>query len=128
MKKKNEQQKTKIFNIFKATWEELILKSGIIRVNEEFILDMYNQDDELNVLNPYSRITSFSLYLYSLEFGSPALYSELNRVTRDMDKTYLKQLGAYAEVLGRITCYVEGRREYDDKIKTGKQIRDEIGG
>ena len=46
-------------------------------------------DPVTGLLNPYSRATSLILYLYSMELGSPQLYSEVNRVARDMDLTYL---------------------------------------
>ena len=47
------------------------------------------------------------LYLYSLELGSPPLYAEANRVARDMDLTYLKELGPYVKALGAITFFSE---------------------
>ena len=40
---------------------------------------------EIGIDNPYSRITCFILYIYSMEFGTPTLYSELNRIARDID-------------------------------------------
>lgn len=46
-------------------------------------------DEELGLTNPYSFITCFILYLYSLEFGDPPLYAEMNRVVWTMDKDYL---------------------------------------
>ena len=52
-----------------------------------------NRDPELALFDPYSKVTCFIMYLYSMEFGTPALYSELNRVARDMDMTQLKNLG-----------------------------------
>ena len=54
----------------------------------------------LSLVNPYSAVSCWVLYLYSMELGSPPLYMELNRAAREMDKTKLPQLGPYAEALG----------------------------
>lgn len=67
-------------------------------------------DAELGLENPYGIITCFVLYLYSMEFGSPPLYSELNRVSRDMDLKELETLGPFAQALNRITLSAEQRR------------------
>lgn len=40
-------------------------------------------------LNPYDQITCLVLYLYSMEFGTPPLYAEANRVAREMDMSQL---------------------------------------
>ena len=47
--------------------------------------DPEGMDPEIGLNNPYSKVTCFILYLYSMEFGTPPLYSELNRVAREMD-------------------------------------------
>ena len=57
------------------------------------------EDDELGLTNPYSCVTCWILYLYSLEFGSPPLYAELNRVCRNMDLSELETLGPIAKAL-----------------------------
>ena len=62
-----------------------------------------SKDEELGLGNPYSKVTCFILYLYSLEFGAPPLYSELNRVSRDMDLSYLQTLGPFARAISQIT-------------------------
>lgn len=79
--------------------------------------------DELCIQNPYSKIACFTLMLYSMEFGSPPLYAEVNRVCRDMDMTYHKMLGPYIRVLYSITTIVETNREDSDKIKAGQDIQ-----
>lgn len=81
-----------------------------------------DKEDELNLANPYSRIVCFVLYLYSLEFGTPPLYAELNRVTREMDTSQLKTLGPIALVLWIITSYAEESRAPGDKIESGRDI------
>jgi len=50
-------------------------------------MNMDCDDPELGLLNPHSKVTCFILYLYSMEFGHPPLYSEMNRVARDLDKS-----------------------------------------
>ena len=40
-------------------------------------------DPILGIWNPYSKSTCLMLQLYSMEIGSPQLYAEVNRVTRD---------------------------------------------
>ena len=44
-----------------------------------------NLKDDLDLGNPYSKITCLVLYLYSMELGQPPLYAELTRVSRDLD-------------------------------------------
>lgn len=55
-----------------------------------------------------------------MEFGSPTLYYELNRVCREMDETELETLGPFAKALSFITLCCENMRNDDDKILTGK--------
>ena len=76
-------------------------------------------DDELGLANPYSNITCFILYLYSLEMGSPTLQQEVNRVTRHMDLTQLENLGPFAKAMNLITLLAERNRLDHDKIMTG---------
>ena len=45
--------------------------------------------------DPYHPAVCMILYLYSMELGSPPLYSELNRVARDMDMSQLENLGPF---------------------------------
>ena len=88
---------------------------------------MVGYDPELNLADPYSKVTCFVLYLYSLEFGTPPLYAELNRVCRQMDTTQLRNLGPIAKVLAVITNSAERDRE-GDKIENGKSIKNFKGG
>lgn len=70
-----------------------------------------DMDEELGIRNPYSRITCFTLYLYSMEFGTPPLYSEVNRVQRDMDMKEIKNLGPFSLVMTCITLLAEKQRD-----------------
>ena len=79
-----------------------------------------DEDSELGLWNPYSKVTCFILYLYSMEFGSPPLYAELNRVAREMDLTHLDHLGPILACLETICLWAEFNRKEGDKIKTGE--------
>ena len=64
-------------------------------------------------------MTCLLVYLYSMELGSPPLYSEINRVERDMDLSYLQELGPFIKALSQITQYAEGNKGKNDKIAPG---------
>lgn len=110
----------------KKTFNDLMLGANIAEPDKPLIGFYYPEkdkdkfNDELNLCNPYSQITCFCLYLYSMEFGSPTLYYELNRVCREMDETELETLGPFAKALSFITLCCENMRNDDDKILTGK--------
>ncbi len=115
---------------YKDTFDQLI---QAVQINDT-LEPMSNSktDNELGLCNPYSRITCFILYLYSLEFGTPPLYAELNRISRDQDYTQLETLGPFARALSKITLSAESYRKNDDRIMTGGQIQkmtsDAVGG
>lgn len=75
--------------------EPLELKSGI----------------ELSIVNPYSKVSCLLVQMFSMELGSPPLYAEANRVSRDMDYTHFKELGPYLKVVSKITELAEGRKD-----------------
>lgn len=91
-------------------------------------MNVDDEDEELGLWNPYSKVTSFILYLYSMEFGSPPLYAEMNRVIREMDMSQLKNLGPILNSMNEITSMAEKGRHADDKIPSGKQIKEVKGG
>ena len=62
-----------------------------------------DKDPILGLRNPYSKVACLMMYLYSMEIGNPKLYAEANRVARDQDKTFLKELGPFLHALGRVT-------------------------
>ena len=72
-----------------------------------------------DLTNPYGKISCLVLYLYSMEFGQPPLYYEINRVCRTMDESKLQTLGPYIKALGIVTACSEKKRDADDQIKTG---------
>lgn len=67
-----------------------------------------------------------------MELGTPALYSEANRVAREMDETHLKTLGPFLNALFHVISFAEKERPADDKIATGsvlnKKIENNMGG
>ena len=85
-------------------------------------MDMNEQSSNTNLLNPYSKVVCLILYLYSMEIGSPALYAEANRVAREVDKSYLKELGPFLRCLNVISLRAEYFKKDNDIIQTGKMI------
>ena len=80
-------------------------------------------EPELDLWNPYSKITCFIVYLYSLEYGNPPLYAEANRAARDMDLTLVKELGPFLKALSEITFRAEQNKKPQDKYKlTGLDV------
>lgn len=41
-----------------------------------------NVNDDMDLANPYGKMTCLILYIYSMELGAPPLYHEINRVCR----------------------------------------------
>lgn len=76
-------------------------------------------DEDLDITNPYGKMTCLILYIYSLELGSPPLYSIINKIIRDSDLKNLTMLGPYIKSLGVVTFYAERKRYQSDQIKSG---------
>ena len=104
----------------------MIKKVNIFDADEPFNID--DQNTEYGLFNPYSKATSIILQLYSMEFGAPPLYAELNRACRDYDESKMPVLGPYAQCLTMITAAAEKRRVLTDKIKTGEDFKNINGG
>ena len=77
---------------------------------------MSEKHTELNFKDGYSKIVCLVLYLYSMELGYPPLYAEINRLSRDLDFTYLKELGPYAMALYFVTMWGNVGREKNENI------------
>ena len=90
MENKSVQQQMRVINAASINFKKL--KDAVDIQKSDVPLER-SKDKEIGLYNPYSKVTCFVLYLYSMEFGSPTLYAELNRVTRDMDLSQLKNLG-----------------------------------
>ena len=82
---------------------------------------------DLHLYNPYSPVVCWLLYLYSMEMGNPALYLELNRVSRDKDQTFLKQLGPFAKALFVVCTFAEEKKENEDRILSGDKFNSVLG-
>jgi len=88
-------------------------------------------NDELCIVNPYSVVTCFLTYLYSLEIGHPStdigfspLYLELDNVSRNKDEKSLKNLGPFARAFSEIVVNGEKRRNDTDRFfLTGLQTK-----
>ena len=78
-----------------------------------------NKDIELGVRCPYSKVSKLVLFLYSLELGTPPLFREANRVTRDQDIREIDTLGPFIQMLSLVTYHAEQNKKPNDKIKTG---------
>ena len=63
--------------------------------------------DENSLIDPYGKVTTLLMRLFTMEFGSPPLYAEVNRVCRTLDKTHLRTLGPYIRPLSVITREAE---------------------
>ena len=79
-------------------------------------------EHDLDLSNPYSKMSCLILYLYSMELGSPPLYFVINQVIRDQDLHFQDSLGPYIRALETVTAYSERNRSENDKIKTGNQM------
>lgn len=81
MKDKDKLARKMIFHKNKFEFNKLINRINLKKSAEPMTMD---QDIEIGLYNPYSQVTCFILYLYTMEFGTPPLYHDLNRVTREM--------------------------------------------
>ena len=101
--------------------EEFLNKISLDKSQWDKELEWRTKTD-LDLTNPYSPVTCWVLYLYSMELGSPPLYLELNRASREMDETLLPQLGPFAKALARTCAGAERWKKKEDKILSGIEI------
>lgn len=74
----------------------------------------FGRNNELDLSDPYSKVSCFILQLYSMEFGSPPLYAEANRVAREMDLSFLKELGPFLKPLSVVAANGEKNKDPGD--------------
>ena len=55
-----------------------------------------------------------------MELGDPPIYAILNRVAREMDIRYLKELGPFSMALGIIALRAEHFKNATDLMVTGE--------
>ena len=115
--KKNEKAQLNVIKSHSKSFKELMSSVSIEHTDKPMTKD--RNDYELGLWNPYSIISCFILYLYSMEFGEPNLYAELNRAARENDQSLLSTLGPFACALGQITFWAERYRMENDVIKRG---------
>ena len=82
-------------------------------------------ESEMNLYNPYSKVSCLLLYIYTMELSSPPLYSELNKARRTMDTNHLLTLGPYSYGLFSILQRAEENRNDFEKIKPGISYKDD---
>ena len=75
---------------------------------------------ENNLANPYSKASCLILYLYSMEFGEPPLYAEVNRCCRTMDESELDHLGPFICAFSEVVKTAEVQKEVTDRIPSGE--------
>lgn len=80
---------------------------------------MYIGDSDNHVANPYGSAACMILQIYSMELGSPPFYAEFNKVCRNLDYKYLKQLGPFAKALFEICEGAEPNKKVEDRIPFG---------
>ena len=76
-----------VVKMTRNTYKQMFLSLNIQDWNKPI---EQSYDPELGVKNPYSKISCFVVHLYSMDLGTPPLYSVANRVARDMDLTLLR--------------------------------------
>ena len=121
VKKLMEQARENIMKTHKTAFMKFMTAFRIRNTNKPMTDD--RNDFELGLSNPYSIVTCFVLYLYSMEFGKPNLYAELNRAARENDKSLLPTLGPFACALWAIITLAERNRLKHDSIKRGETYR-----
>lgn len=112
----------------KKTFNDLMEGAQIPADKTAEPLHAYDMDEYLDLANPYSRIACFILYLYSLEFGDPPLYAEVNKAARTNDQSKVETLGPFQRALISITSQAEKARDPSDRIKNGQYIFENEGG
>jgi len=83
--------------------------------------DRYFSDN--NLFNPESKNVAILVYIYSMEFGNPALFNVLNLTMRTGDTAYFQSLGPYSVAMMVVTSGCEDER--DDKILAGESIKED---
>lgn len=114
-------EQAKVIKSTRATLTNIFKTVTIEDWNQIMTLD--EDDEELGLNNPYSKICCFILQLYTMEIGTPSLYNEVNRVAREMDMSLLEDLGPYLKALSEITSQGEKNKKKNDKIKTGLMLK-----
>lgn len=119
MKDKSDNMLMREINRISKVYEEIFKSVKISDWNKPF---EFSDDPELGLRNPYSKISCFIVQLYSMELGHPPFYSEVNKAAREMDLSFIKELGPFLRVLSKITLWAERNKQPDDKVKSGEML------
>ena len=81
---KNENSKRTIIKAETKSMEDFLNKISLPESQWHKPLEVKTGTD-LDIVNPYGAVACWVLQLYSMELGSPPLYMELNRASREID-------------------------------------------
>ena len=109
-------------NLYSLVLDELRLIMDIEKPNL-YLTCSHPIEGDLNLANPYGKLTCLFLYLYNMELGIPPLYAEVNRVCRTNDLDYLESLGPYVCCLQEIMSSTEASKDGIDKVICGSSAR-----
>ena len=102
-------------------YEKIFNKIREILDLEDITKPMNTQNrDDFDLLNPYGKMTCLILNLFSMEFGVPPLYAEVNRVCRVKDMKHIQTIGPFIQALKYTLIHAERNKEKKDIIRTGK--------
>ena len=95
------------------------------------MIQIMNQKDgrfasEMNLYNPYSKVSCLLLYLYTLELSQPPLYAVLNKARRTMDTQHLMTLGPFSYGLFSVLQRAEENRNRVERIKPGIEYKEDV--
>ena len=57
-----------------------------------------------------------------MEIGTPPLYAEANRCTRDLDDSEIEELGPFIRCLSYVSLHAENQKWAIDKAETGESV------
>ena len=109
MKNLSKNERMKVIKSTRKIYKDLIEMVQIKDMNKPM---EHNNHPEIGICNPYSKVSCFILYIYSMEWGSPPFYAEVNRIAREMDLKQLKRIGPFIRALSVIA--VKGERGKDN--------------
>lgn len=115
---KNKKSQNHNILVFKRALDEIYDMMGFSNGGKTAMNE--SKGGELDLCDPYSKVTCFILFLHSMELGSPPLYSELNKVCRTMDLKHLETLGPFARCLDTIIEGAERQKNKIDQLTSGK--------
>lgn len=86
---------------------------------QEPLIVRHPTNGDTNLANPYAKIVNLLTFLFSIEFGSPPLYAEVNRVCMTNNILDLHDLGPFICAFQVIIKSTEIQKGVGDKIECG---------